>query len=64
MTTALSSQLVMDIGHLILSNEDYADDKWQSLALVGDFSFGQQAMNGYVYFSGREFEARIPDFDA
>ena len=54
----------METGSLILKSDDYLDNRWESIAIVGNFSHGQQRMNGYVYFEDGDFEARIPSFDA
>jgi hypothetical protein len=64
MNSKKCDELIHEIGSLIVNSEDYADDKWQGITVVGDFSHGQQSMNGYAYFDDGDFEAKIPGFDA
>ncbi|MBT2968697.1 MAG: hypothetical protein KME56_04695 [Candidatus Thiodiazotropha sp. (ex Ctena orbiculata)] len=52
--------LILEIGSLIIDNARYTEDKWIGLALMGNFSFGQERMSGYVYYEDGDFEARTP----
>ncbi|WP_020410827.1 hypothetical protein [Hahella ganghwensis] len=64
MDKSVSNELIMEIGSIILRSEEYADDKWVGISVVGNFSHGQQRMNGYAYFEDGDYEARVPDVDA
>jgi hypothetical protein len=47
-----------------VNSEKYANYQWKGISVVGDFSNGQQSMNGYVYFDDGDFEAKTPGVDA
>ncbi len=64
MDNSTCNDLIMEIGSLILQSDEYSNDHWEGISVVGDFSNGQQAMHGYVYFEDGDFEARTPSFDA
>ncbi|WP_432248102.1 hypothetical protein ACRAR1_10045 [Streptomyces sanyensis] len=55
-----SDELVLKIGSEILTDKEYADDRWQGIALVGKVTGGTKSWSGYVYFADGGFEARMP----
>ncbi|ABC31731.1 conserved hypothetical protein [Hahella chejuensis KCTC 2396] len=64
MGNSLSNELVMEIGSIMLGSEEYEKYEWAGIALVGNFSHGQQRMNGYVYLVDGDYQAAIPSVDA
>lgn len=56
-------ELILEIGSLIVKSKAYAKYEWQGIAAVGNFSHGQQRMNGYVYLDDGDFEAETPGFE-
>ncbi len=64
MSTKVNDDLVLEIGSEIVKSEEYANDPWVGITVVGDFSHGQQSMSGYAYMSNGGFAARIPSFNA
>jgi hypothetical protein len=60
MTQNEANDLIMEIGSMIVNDDRYFAEDWRSLALVGNFSHGQRAMNGYQYFVDGSFVAKIP----
>lgn len=63
MKSKKSDELVFEIGSLIVNSEEYANSNWQGIAIVGDFSYGQVAMEGYVYFYDGDFKTELPGSD-
>ena len=59
LSTSTADDLILEIGSLVVNDRRY-DDRWKGLALVGNFSDGQERMNGYQYFADGEFEAGVP----
>ena len=57
-------ELIFEIGSMIVNNPKFAKYEWQGIAAVGNFSHGQQRMNGYVYVDDGDFEAGSPGFEA
>ncbi|MEJ2639041.1 MAG: DUF600 family protein [Desulfosarcinaceae bacterium] len=64
MNSKRCDELIQEVGALIVNSEEYANMQWEGIAVVGDFSHGQQRMNGYVYFDDGDFKAEIPGTDA
>ncbi|WP_431688754.1 hypothetical protein [Hahella sp. NBU794] len=56
-------ELVMEIGELILRCEDYQNDLWWGLSVVGDFAYGDTSMTGYIYYYKGGYEAALPESD-
>ena len=59
LSASLADDLIMEIGSLVVNDRRY-DERWKGLALVGNFSNGQERMNGYQYFANGDFEPGIP----
>jgi hypothetical protein len=57
------NELILEIGSLIVNSKAYVRYQWQGIAVVGNFSHGQERMNGYVYLDDGDFEAETPGFD-
>ena len=54
------NDLVMKIGAMILRDQEYADDRWNSIALIGDLARGRVSMTGYQYLDGDTFAPAVP----
>lgn len=63
MNSELCNALVHEIGSMIVSSDEYREDDWLGIAVVIDFSFGQQSQHGYAYLNNGDFQARSPGFD-
>ena len=62
MDNKLANDLIMEIGSTIVTSEEYAQDEWVGISVVGNFYQNEQSQNGFVYLSNGEFEARAPGF--
>jgi hypothetical protein len=62
MNSTKCDELIHEIGSLIVNSAAYANDQWQGIAAVGNFSHGEQSMTGYAYLDDGGFKPRTPGF--
>ncbi|WP_299730324.1 hypothetical protein [uncultured Tateyamaria sp.] len=57
MADAVSADLTIEVGEMVVENFQVRDDSWHGLALVGTFFEGSEECSGYQYFADGSFEA-------
>lgn len=57
------NELIHQIGAAIVTDPEYRDGNWDSIALVYDFVGGQKDRNGYLYRNPDYWEGSLPDDD-
>ena len=53
------NKLIRDIGGMIIKDEEYAAGQWVGIAVLGNFSHGQQRMTGYQYLADGKFAPAV-----
>lgn len=61
MSTLNKDELIHEIGKMIVSDEEYSDDDWSAISVVGKFKGTSSRIQGYVYLEEGTWEAATPE---
>ena len=60
MTDKITADLTHEIGGIIVADEEFANDRWQGIALVATMHDHSEEVSGYQYYADGSWEAAAP----